>query len=78
MDYEQIINEILLFAKRQFEKDNSGEYIVNIENLIRHFDKNYSHINHKEIFKMIDEIDARGWLLSRDSLLIVFDPATFN
>lgn len=31
MEYHQIIDEILLFAKQQFDENNKGEYIVNIK-----------------------------------------------
>jgi len=78
MYYHQIIDEILLFAKQQFDKDNNGEYVVYTNNLFRHFDKMFLNTNLQDIFKMIDEIDVSGWLLSRDYLTLVFDPATFQ
>lgn len=78
MDYDQIIDEILSFAKMQKEKDNNGEYKVKLESLLRHFEKKYPELDHRPIKDVIDEIDARGWLLEHNSSILIFDPATFS
>ena len=78
MNYDQIIDEILLFAKSKNERDYNGGYIVNLNSLIRQFSNKYPDIDKQPIYEMIDEMDARGWLLKRDSSMLVFDPATFS
>jgi len=78
MNYEQIIDEILFFAIQQNEKENNGNYIVNINSLIRHFSNKFPDLDPRPIQDMINEIDARGWLIQRNSLTLVFDPATFE
>lgn len=77
MGYDQIIDEILLYAKAQQRKNVNGEYRITISGLLKHFEKNFPELDHRPIYDMINEIDARGWLLDRDSSILVFDPATF-
>lgn len=78
MNNDQIIDEILLFTKSKNERDDNGGYFVRINSLIHHFINKYPELDHRPIHDMIDEIDARGWLLKRDSTMLIFDPATFN
>lgn len=78
MDYSQIIDEILSFAKTQKEKDNNGEYKVQLKSLLRHFENKYPELDYRPIKEMIDEIDARGWLLECNSSFLIFDPAIFS
>lgn len=77
MDYHQIIDEILLYAKMQQQKNVNGEYRITISGLLKHFEKKSPGLDNRPIYDMIDEIDARGWLLQRDSTILVFDPAAF-
>lgn len=77
MNYDQIIDEILLYAQVQQENDENGEYRVLLIDLFKHFDKKFPELDHRPIYDMIDEIDARGWLLRRDDFILTFDPATF-
>lgn len=78
MTYDQIIDEILSFAELQSRKNNSGEYNVQINSILKHFSNKYPGIEKRSIYEVIDEIEARGWLLERDSSILIFDPATFN
>lgn len=77
MGYDEIIDEILLYAKAQQQKNDDGEYKINISGLLKHFEKNFPGLDNRLIYDMINEIDARGWLLERGSLILVFDPAAF-
>lgn len=77
MNYDQIIDEILLYAKTQQQKNRNGEYSITISGLLKHFEKNSPGLDSHPIYDMINEIDARGWLLQRDSSTLVFDPAAF-
>lgn len=77
MGYDEIIDEILLYAKAQQQKNNNGEYKITISGLLKHFEKNFPGLDNRPIYDMINEIDARGWLLERDSLILEFDPAAF-
>lgn len=77
MSYDQIIDEILSYAKMQQQKDVNGEYKININSLLKHFEKKFPELDSRPIYDMIDEIDARGWLLKRDSAFLEFDPASF-
>ena len=77
MSYDQIIDEILSYAEMQQQKDVNGEYKININSLLKHFEKKFPELDSRPIYNMIDEIDARGWLLKRDSAILVFDPASF-
>lgn len=78
MNYDQIIDEILSYAKIQQRQNNYGKYIITTKGLFEYFGKKFPHLDSCPIQDMIDEIDARGWLLSRDASMIEFDPATFN
>jgi hypothetical protein len=75
MGYDQIIDEILLYAKVQQQKNRNGEYSITIGGLLKHFEKVSPGLDSRLVYDMINEIDARGWLLQRDSSTLVFDPA---
>jgi hypothetical protein len=77
MGYNQIIDEILLYAEKQQQENKNGEYRITISGLLKHFEKNFPGLDSRPVYDMINEIDARGWLLERDSSILVFDPATF-
>lgn len=77
MNYNQIVDEILLYAKAQQQRNKNGEYKIFINGLLKHFEDNFPELDNRPIYDMIDEIDARGWLLERDSSILVFDPASF-
>ena len=78
MNYDQIIEEILNFAKKQKEKNHLSNYEIRIDSLMRHFKTKFPELDPRPIDDMIKEIDARGWLLEHTSTMIVFDPAIFN
>jgi hypothetical protein len=78
MNYDQIIEEILNYAKTQKDKKNLPDYSVNVDSLMNHFKRKYPDLDHRPIEDTIEEIDARGWLLENTSSVLVFDPATFS
>ena len=78
MNYDQIIDEILFYAKTQQQKNRNGEQSITISGLLRYFEKNSPGLDSRLVHDMINEIDARGWLLERDCSILVFDPAAFQ
>lgn len=78
MNYNQIIDEILSYAIIQQQENRNGKYIITIKGLYEYFGKEFPNLDHKSIEDMLVELDARGWLLSRDSSIIEFDPAIFS
>lgn len=78
MNYDQIIEEILAFTKTQKEKNNQEDYFVRIDSLMSHFKRKFPELDARPIYDMIEEIEARGWLLEHTSSILIFDPATFN
>lgn len=78
MNYDQIIDEILSYAKIQQQQNIYGKYVITTKGLFEYFGKKFPQLDHRPIQDMILELDARGWLLSRDASMIEFDPATFN
>jgi hypothetical protein len=77
MNYDQIVDEILSYAKMQQQKDVNGEYKISINSLLKYFERKFPELDSRPIYNMIDEIDARGWLLKRNSSFLIFDPASF-
>lgn len=78
MNYDQIIDEILSYARIQQRQNRFGKYIITTKGLLEYFGKKFPQLDHQPIHDMITELDARGWLLSRDTSMIEFDPATFS
>ncbi len=78
MNYDQIIEEILKFTKVQKEINHLTDYEIRIDSLMNHFKKKFPELDPRPIDDIIEEIDARGWLLEHTSSILVFDPATFS
>lgn len=78
MNYDQIIEEILCYAKKQQQENRYGKYIITTKGLYDYFGKQFPQLGRQPIEDMIIELDARGWLLSRDFSIIEFDPTTFD
>ncbi len=78
MTYDEIIDAILLFAKRKQAKHPNGEYIITIKSLIQYFASRYPEVDEILIRDAIEEIEYRGYLLKYNKETLLFDPATFS
>jgi hypothetical protein len=78
MTYEQIIQEILSFARKQQLLHSDDQYAVQLSLLYQHFHLKFPDLDKRSVAEVIEEIDARGWLLNRSDTILVFDPAAFE
>ena len=60
MTYKQIIDEILLVAKRKQATDPNGEYAVTINSLNQYFTSKFPDVDKRSVSEVIEEISTVG------------------
>lgn len=71
----ELLEKVMKFAQRH---DNQGRFLMPKKKLWNHIIIIDPEADIRNMYEIINELDARGWLLINTELEIEFDPACFN
>lgn len=71
----ELLEKVMEYAKNQSEKGNSQLKKTDLWNYVTKVDPN---AKKESLSEVINELDARGWLLENNETGIEFDPASFQ
>ncbi len=71
---DELIDRVLEYAKTQ---NNEGRFIISKRKLWNYIQRIDPEADQRNMFEIISELDARGWLLINSETEIEFDPACF-
>ena len=71
---DELIEKVMEYAQQQ---DFQGQFIITKKQLWSHIIKIDPQADIRNMYEIIDELDARGWLLLNSEKEIEFDPACF-
>lgn len=71
---KELLNKVLEYAKTQ---NNQGRFIIGKSKLWKYIQSIDPEADQRNMYEIIRELDARGWLLINSEIEIEFDPACF-
>lgn len=71
----ELLDKVMEFAKNQFDKGQTKILKTDLQNHIKEIDPN---ADSRNLELVINELDARGWLLKNSKTEIKFDPSSFE
>ncbi|MBE7654018.1 hypothetical protein [Tenacibaculum finnmarkense] len=75
LDPYELLDKVMEYSKNQFNKGRSNLKKTDLWNYVIEIDPKAKRENLNEV---INELDARGWLLDNNETEIKFDPASFQ
>lgn len=73
LDPFELLNEVMKYAKNE---EHLG-YVISKKKLWDYIKRIDPDADIRNMYEVIDELDARGWLLTNSQIEIKFDPACF-
>jgi hypothetical protein len=71
----ELLDKVMEYAKNKSEKGHSDLKKTDLWNYVIKIDPN---ARRESLSEIINELDARGWLLENNETKIKFDPASFQ
>ena len=75
LEPDKLLDAVVEYSKDRFKRGQVSLYKVDLRNYIRKVDPGAETTN---LDSVINELDARGWLLINSNTEIEFDPASFQ